>query len=232
MRLPEGGGMARVLIVEDDGTTARLLEDGLRTDGYDVTVEGTGAGAILAATTSTFDVIAGDVMLPDVDGFEICRFLRSHGVTTPILLLTARDAIDDRVRGLDAGADDYLTKPFAFAEFSARIRALVRRSPAPPAGTLELGPLRLDPGQLEFVVGDRRLALSRREFRVLRTLLDRAGEVVARDTLLDEVWGTRFIDPNVVDQYIRYVRRKLEPLTDRVRIETVRGAGYRLAEAP
>ena len=223
--------MARLLVVEDDPTTARLLEEGLRTDGHDVTVEVTGSAAILTATSHPFDVIATDVMLPDLDGFEICRFLRAHGVTTPILLLTARDAVGDRVRGLDTGADDYLVKPFAFAEFAARVRALLRRGPGLTAVDPSLGPLRFDTEQAEFAVGGRRLALSRRESALLRALLDRAGETVERDTLLDEVWGTRFVEPTIVDQYVRYVRRKLGAVTEDVVIETVRGVGYRLVEA-
>ncbi|MBW4041516.1 MAG: response regulator transcription factor [Acidobacteria bacterium] len=224
--------MARLLVVEDDPTTARLLEEGLRTDGHEVTVEITGSAAILTATSRQFDVIATDVMLPDIDGFEICRFLRTHGVTTPILLLTARDGVGDRVRGLDTGADDYLVKPFAFAEFAARVRALLRRGPGLSAADPALGPLRLDTEKAEFAVGGRRLALSRRESALLRALLDRAGEPVERDTLLDEVWGTRFVESTIVDQYVRYVRRKLGAMTDDVVIETVRGVGYRLVEAP
>jgi two-component system OmpR family response regulator len=223
--------VARVLIVEDDATTARLIEDGLRSDGHEVVVAVTGAAGILAATSRAFDVIASDVMLPDVDGFEICRFLRLQGVETPILLLTARDAVGDRVLGLDAGADDYLVKPFAFAEFAARIRALGRRSAGLTAKEVVLGPLRLDSGRAEFEVDGRRLALSRREFAVLRTLVEHAGETLERDTMLEEVWGTRFIEANIVDQYIRYVRRKLETATDQVLIETVRGIGYRLVES-
>lgn len=221
-----------MLIVEDNATTARLLEEGLRSDGYDAVVEATGSAGILAATTSRFDVIATDVMLPDIDGFEICRFLRAHDVETPILLLTARDGIDDRVRGLDTGADDYLVKPFAFAEFGARIRALLRRSTVLPSAPLAIGPLVLDAGRGEFAVHGQRLALSRREFAVLRALLDHCTETVDRSTLLSEVWGTQYIEAKIVDQYIRYVRRKLEAVTDQVLIETVRGAGYRLLERP
>ena len=224
--------MARVLIVEDDATTARLLEDGLRSDGYEVVVAATGAEGILAATSSRFDVISTDVMLQDVDGFEICRFLRAHDVATPILLLTARDGVDDRVHGLDVGADDYLVKPFAFAEFAARIRALRRRSVLTRTQDPVLGPLRLDSSKAEFELDGRRLALSRREFAVLRMLLDRPGETVDREELLEEVWGTTFVESTIVDQYIRYVRRKLEASTDRLLIETVRGIGYRLVEAP
>lgn len=224
--------MPRVLVVEDDVTMGRQLADGLRGDGYEVVVALTGAGGILAATSERVDVIATDVMLPDVDGFEICRYLRERGVATPIILLTARDAVDDRVRGLDCGADDYLVKPFAFAELSARVRALLRRPAPAGAGALAIGPLRLDAVAHELDAGGAPIALSRRETAVLRVLLETAGEEVARQRLLDEVWGTGFVDPTIVDQYIRYLRRKLAAATDRVVVETVRGVGYRIALAP
>ncbi|GAA2750136.1 response regulator transcription factor [Amnibacterium kyonggiense] len=222
--------MARVLVIEDDPVTARLVEEGLRDDGHEVQVAATGSAGILAATRDRFDVIATDVMLPDVDGFEICRFLRAQEIQTPILVLTARDAVDDRVRGLDAGADDYLVKPFAFAEFAARIRALDRRHGARAADERRLGPLRLDTARGEFTVDGARLPLSPRETAVLRALLEHPGEPVEREALLQDVWGTRFIAHNIVDQYIGYVRRKLEAATDRVVVESVRGVGYRLVE--
>ncbi|MGN6444623.1 response regulator transcription factor [Amnibacterium sp.] len=224
--------MSRVLVIEDDPMMARLLEEGLRADGHEVQVASTGAAGIVAATNAPFDLVATDVMLPDVDGFEICRFLRARGMSVPILLLTARDAVDDRVKGLDTGADDYLVKPFAFAEFAARVRALLRRPAAIGAADLALGPLRLDLARSEMTVDGRTLALSKREFAVLRALLERAGETVTREVLLEDVWGTTFIDPTIVDQYIRYVRRKLTAATERVVVETIRGVGYRLTEAP
>ncbi len=220
--------MPRILIIEDDATMAALLADGLRADGYDPEVVGTGAEGLLAATRTPFDLIATDVMLPDLDGFEICRQLRAWTVMTPIIVLTARDSVEDRVRGLDAGADDYLVKPFAFAEFAARVRALLRRPAAAPDAAAERGNVRLDASTGEVTVAGRALSLSRREFGLLRSLIGHADAVTSRETILDEVWGTVFVEPTIVDQYVRYVRRKLQAAAADVRIETLRGVGYRL----
>jgi two-component system, OmpR family, response regulator len=220
--------MSRILIVEDDVTMAGLLADGLRADGHEATVVGLGAAALLAATETDFDLIASDVMLPDIDGFEVCRQLRAWNVRTPIIVLTARDSVEDRVRGLDFGADDYLVKPFAFVEFAARVRALLRRPSVPTDAAIRAGNVRLDATTGTVTANDTVLSLSRREFGVLRVLLARPGEVTARDVILDEVWGTVFVDPTIVDQYIRYVRRKLSAAAADVSIETLRGVGYRL----
>lgn len=219
--------MTRILVVEDDPQMGALVAGGLREEGYEVTVVENGVDALIAAATEEFGAAAIDVMLPEMSGFEICRHLRAHGSTLPVLLLTARDSVDDRVQGLDSGADDYLIKPFAFAEFSARIRALVRREAAAPKATLRIGRLELDSATVRASVDGTPLSMSMKEFTLLRFFATHIGEVLTREEILSEVWGTtHHIDRNVVDQYVGYVRRKLEPTTAGVRITTVRGTGY------
>ncbi len=206
-----------------------LIERGLSGEGYHVTLVTNGMDALIAAATSNYSAAAIDVMMPEMTGFEVCRHLRQQGSTLPVLLITARDAIEDRVFGLDSGADDYLTKPFAFAEFSARIRALVRREASTPKPVLRIGALALDTATVRAAVDDIPLSLSTKEFSLLRYLVFRAGDTVSRAEILQEVWGTtRHIDPTIVDQYVRYLRRKLDPVHSRVTIVTVRGSGYRL----
>lgn len=206
-----------------------LVKHGLEEDGYDVTLVSNGVDALIAAATERFSAAAIDVMLPEMSGFEICRHLRKQGNPLPVLLLTARDEIEDRVRGLDSGADDYLTKPFAFAEFCARIRALVRRdsSTAPPI--LRVGSMTMDASTVRASADGVPLPLSSKEFALLWLLGARVGDTVSRAEILREVWGTtQFIDPTIVDQYVSYLRRKLEPIHSGVSIATVRGVGYRL----
>lgn len=206
-----------------------LIERGLTGEGYDITLVTNGMEALIAASNSDFAAAAIDVMMPEMTGVEVCRHLRQHGSTLPVLLITARDAVEDRVLGLDSGADDYLTKPFAFAEFSARIRALVRRDASRPKPVLRLGALILDTASVRVTVEDRPLPLSTKEFSLLRYLLSRQGDVVSRTEILQEVWGTtRHIDPTIVDQYVRYLRRKLDPVSAGVAIVTLRGSGYSL----
>ena len=206
-----------------------LIVRGLTGEGYDITLVTNGMEALIAAAGSEFAAAAIDVMMPEMTGFEVCRHLRQHGSTLPVLLITARDAVEDRVFGLDSGADDYLTKPFAFAEFSARIRALVRRDAATPKPVLRLGALSLDTASVRASVENRPLPLSTKEFSLLRYLVSRQGEVVSRNDILQEVWGTtRHIDPTIVDQYVRYLRRKLDPVNAEITITTVRGSGYSL----
>ncbi len=206
-----------------------LIKRGLSGEGYEVTLVTTGVDALIAAANSEFAAAAVDVMMPEMTGFEVCRHLRQHGSTLPVLLITARDAIEDRVFGLDSGADDYLTKPFAFAEFSARIRALVRRDASTPKPVLRLGTLVLDTASVRATVEDKPLPLSTKEFSLLRYLATRRGETLSRADILNEVWGTtHHIDPTIVDQYIRYLRRKLDPVSSGVTIVTVRGSGYSL----
>jgi two-component system, OmpR family, response regulator len=221
--------MVKVLVVEDDETMAALLERGLTNEGYDVIRVENGMEALIAVANNTFAAAAIDVMLPEMSGYEICRHLRNHGNLLPVLLLTARDSIDDRVHGLDSGADDYLTKPFAFAELSARIRALVRRDAAIPKPVVTIGRLQLDIQAVRATLDERIIPLSTKEFSLLRMLATRNGEIASRPEILQEVWGTtRHIDPTIVDQYIRYLRKKLAPIDSGVEIETARGSGYSL----
>ena len=224
--------MVKILIVEDDPEMGALVKHGLEEEGYDVTVVTNGVDALIAAGQHDFSAAAVDVMLPEMSGFEICRHLRKQGNRLPVLLLTALDAIEDRVQGLDSGADDYLTKPFAFAEFSARIRALVRRDSAPKS-TLRIGNVTLDASTVRASVNGSTLPLSAKEFALLWTLGARSGEPMSRNEILEEVWGTtQYIDSQVVDQYVSYLRRKLEPLDSGLSIVTVRGVGYRVEVTP
>jgi len=212
---------------------SRLLERGLTEEGYEVDVVEDGVAALVAVATVPYAAAAIDVMLPEMTGFEVCRRIREQGLLLPVLLLTARDAIEDRVKGLDAGADDYLIKPFAFAELSARLRAMMRRDASAQRPILELGRLVLDTTNLTIGVDGKRVALSVKEFALLRFLLAEPNVTHDRTRILDEVWGTsKHIDPNVVDQYIGYLRRKLDPLDPGMRIATVRGVGYRAEALP
>jgi two-component system OmpR family response regulator len=221
--------VVKVLVVEDDETMGALLEKGLGDEGYEVVRVANGMDALIAVANNTFAAAAVDVMLPEMTGYEICRHLRNQGNLLPVLLLTARDSIDDRVHGLDSGADDYLTKPFAFAELSARIRALVRRDAAIPKQVMAVGRLQLDIQAVRATMDGKILPLSTKEFSLLRMLAAREGEVATRPEILQEVWGTtRHIDPTIVDQYVRYLRKKLQPIDPGVEVETVRGAGYLL----
>ena len=224
--------MVKILVVEDDGAMGALVKHGLEEGGYEVTLVTNGVDALIAVANDEFSAAAIDVMLPEMSGFEICRHLRNQGNTMPVMLLTARDAVEDRVIGLDSGADDYLTKPFSFAEFSARIRALVRRDSAAPKSTLRIGGIALDAATVRATANGSALPLSSKEFAMLWTLGAHIGEALSRQEILQEVWGTtQHIDPTIVDQYVSYVRRKLEPLGTGVSISTVRGVGYRLVVA-
>ena len=219
----------RVLVVEDEIKMASLIRRGLRSEGLAADVTARGEDALWMAGATGYDVIVLDVMLPGVDGFEVCRRLRESGVRSPVLMLTARDAVDDRVRGLDTGADDYLTKPFSFAELGARLRALARRGPVERAPVLDVGDLRLDPSARRVWRGDAEIGLSAREFALLETLMRHPGQVLDRLQLLDHVWDGEYENrSNVVDVYIRYLREKVDRPFGVASIETVRGAGYRL----
>ncbi|WP_346769297.1 response regulator transcription factor [Planctomonas sp. JC2975] len=219
---------ARLLVVEDDPDMARLLRRGLAAEGYDVLSVDNGVDALITLRDNTVDALAVDVMLPGMSGFELCRRVRESGKTMPILLLTARDAVEDRVFGLDSGADDYLTKPFAFAELAARLRALLRRD-ASAKPTLKVGNLTIDSLEHKATADGRQVAFSPREFSLVRLLALHAGEMVTRGDILDDIWGGHeHIDQNVLDQYVSYVRRKLDASATGLRIATVRGLGYRL----
>ena len=219
----------RVLIVEDEVKMAALIRRGLRDDGMAADVAIKGEEALWMAAATDYDVIVLDVMLPGMDGFEVCRKLRADAVFAPVLMLTARDAIDDRVEGLDTGADDYLVKPFSFAELGARLRALSRRGPIERAPVLRAGDLHLDPSSRRVWRAGGDIALSAKEFALLETFMRRQGQVLDRFQLLEHAWDGEYENrSNVVDVYVRYLREKIDrPFAVRS-IETVRGAGYRL----
>jgi two-component system OmpR family response regulator len=219
----------RVLIVEDEPKMAALVARALREEGHAADATPNGEDALWMAEAAPYDAIVLDLMLPGVDGLEVVRRLRAKQIWTPVLLLTARDAITDRVDGLDAGADDYLTKPFAFAELLARIRAIARRGPVERPAILEAGDLRLDPAAHRAWRGSTELELSAREFALLELLLRNAGRTLSRTQLLDGAWDMSFErKSNVVDVYMRYLREKVDRPFGRESIETVRGVGYRL----
>jgi two-component system, OmpR family, response regulator len=224
-------GEMRVLVVEDEEKLAKLLARGLREEGYAADVAGRGEDALWMAMAAPYDAILLDVMLPGSDGFDVCRRLRKEGVWSPVLMLTARDAVDDRVTGLDAGADDYLAKPFAFDELLARLRALMRRPPVERPTVLSVGDLRLDPALHRVWRGEDELRLSAKEFALLETFMRRPGEVLTRSQLLDAAWDMGFERrSNVVDVNVRYLREKIDRPFGRESLETVRGVGYRLRE--
>jgi two-component system OmpR family response regulator len=219
----------KILIVEDDPEMGRLIDRGLTAEGYETQVVANGVDALIAITNNDFSLAAIDVMLPQMSGFEICRRIRESGNLLPILLITARDAVEDRVFGLDSGADDYLTKPFAFVELSARVRALLRRDAAGDKLTIAVGRLQLDSLALTVKVDSRTVAMSPKEFTLLRLLAGQSGQIVSRQRILEDVWGgVDNIDPNIVDQYISYLRRKIDSAEAGVRIVTLRGKGYSL----
>jgi two-component system, OmpR family, response regulator len=219
----------RVLVVEDDPKMAALIARGLREDGVATDLAGTGEDALWMAGSTEYDALVLDVLLPGIDGFETCQRLREDGVWAPVLLLTARDAVEDRIAGLDGGADDYLTKPFSFAELLARLRALVRRGAAERPVELELGDLRLDPATKRVARGATEIDLSAREFALLEAFMRRPGEVLSRYALLEQVWDYDYENrSNVVDSYVRFLRRKIDRPFGTDSIETVRGAGYRM----
>ncbi len=219
----------RVLLVEDEVRMAGAIRRALRSEGILADVAGTGEDAMAMARASDYDVLVLDVMLPDIDGFETCRRLRADRVWVPIIMLTARDAIEDRVRGLDQGADDYLTKPFSLAELLARLRALARRGPVERPAVLEVGDLRLDPATWQVWRGDVEISLSAREFAVLETFMRRAGQVLSHMQLLDAAWDLGYEQrSNVVEVYVRYLREKIDRPFGIKSLETVRGVGYRL----
>jgi two-component system, OmpR family, response regulator len=219
----------RVLIVEDELRMASLIRRGLLEEGHAADVAASGEDALWMAEAHDYDAIVLDVMLPGIDGFETCRRLRSSDVWAPVLMLTARDAVEDRVAGLDTGADDYLVKPFAFAELLARLRALARRGDPERPNVLQVGDLMLDPAAREVRRGDEEILLSAKEFSLLETFMRRPGEVLSRLHLLEHAWDFAYENrSNVVDVYIRHLRRKIDEPFARRSLETVRGAGYRL----
>jgi two-component system, OmpR family, response regulator len=219
----------RVLVVEDEAKLADLLARGLREEGHAADVARNGEDALWMATAVPYDAVVLDVMLPGLDGLEVCRELRRRSVWTPVLILTARDAVADRVAGLDTGADDYLVKPFSFAELLARLRALARRAPAERPAVLEVGDLRLDPATREVTRAGVEVILSAKEFALLEVFMRRPGETLSRLRLLEGAWDIAYESrSNLVDVYVGYLRRKIDRPFGRSSLVTVRGVGYRL----
>ena len=219
----------RVLVVEDDPKLGPVLVRGLATDAIAADLVTTGREAIIRAGATDYTVIVLDVMLPDLDGFQVCRALRADNTFAPVLMLTARDAIDDRVQGLDSGADDYLVKPFSFVELLARVRAMSRRGPIQRTVMLEVGDLRLDSARHQVWRGDTPIDLSRKEYAILEALMRHAGAVLSRFDLLEQMWSYDYENrSNIVEVYIRYLREKIDRPFDRNTLQTVRGVGYRV----
>ena len=223
----------RVLIIEDEVKMVALLRRGLAEDGHLADVAVDGESGVAMARASEYDAIVLDVMLPGMDGFGTCRQLRQAGVWSGVLMLTARDNVDDRVSGLDSGADDYLTKPFSFSELLARLRALARRGTPTRPTQLRVGTLRLDPATRRVWRGEIEVTLSTKEFTLLETFMRRPGVVLTRSQLLEYAWDYGYENrSNVVDVYVRYLREKVDRPFGCASLETVHGAGYRLRERP
>lgn len=219
----------RVLIVEDDDSVARFLTQATREAGYSPVVADNGADALHLASTTSFDLILLDVMIPEINGFEVCRRLRASKIMTPVLIITARDALEDKIEGLDSGADDYIVKPFQIAELLARIRVLLRRSVSSPV-ILSVGDLTLDPATRQAKRATKTIYLSATEYALLEYLMRNAGRVMTRSMILDHVWQYDFDgNDNVLDVYINYLRNKVDKRHDIQLIHTVRGVGYRMA---
>jgi len=219
----------RILVIEDDDKLRALLGRGLAEEGYAVDIAGNGADAVWQATEHPYDAVVLDLGLPDIDGFAVCRQLREHDCWVPVLMLTALDGVEHRVRGLDVGADDYLVKPFAFAELVARLRALVRRGTTARPAKLAVGDLVLDPASRTVARGPQGIDLTAKEFALLEYLMRHPGEVLSRTRLVEHVWDSAYDgDLHVVNVYIAYLRDKIDRPVGRTSLGTVRGAGYRL----
>jgi two-component system OmpR family response regulator len=219
----------RVLVIEDETRMARLVKRALEEEGHAVDLAANGTDGVWLATENPYGAIVLDVMLPDFDGFEACRRLRANDVCAPVIMLTARDSVGDRVRGLDAGADDYLVKPFSLLELAARLRALARRGGPPRPVLLAAGDLKLDPAAKRAWRAGTELRLSPKEFALLELFLRHPGDVLTRSQIIEAVWDFAYDGgSNVVDQYVNYLRRKVDAPFGRHDIETVRGMGYRL----
>ena len=223
----------QILIVEDEKKMAAVLKKGLEADNHRVALAYDGRSGLDLAATAEFDVIVLDVMLPVIDGFEVARRLRKNDNETPILMLTARDAAPDIVRGLDLGADDYLTKPFSFEVFLARLRSVARRGSQPRPTVLQIGDLVLNPGSHQVTRDKREIHLSPTEFRLLELLMRRSGRVVPRDAIVEAVWDfDHEVEENTLDTFIRLLRSKIDRDHDHKLIQTVRGVGYTIREIP
>jgi DNA-binding response OmpR family regulator len=227
-RLEVAAGV-KILIVEDDISVARFMKQAAQESGYTVEMSGNGREALELATSRAYDLILLDVMLPEIDGFEICRRVRAHQIATPILIITAKDTLEDKLAGLDGGADDYIVKPFQVAELLARMRALLRRGSSAPA-ILQVDDLTLDPSTRQAHRGKRTVYLSATEYTLLEDLMRKAGRVVTRSMILDHVWQYDFDgNDNVLDVYISYLRRKIDRGNSHPLIHTVRGVGFRIS---
>ena len=221
----------RLLLVEDDAKLAAAVSRGLRSEGYAVDLAVDGEAALADSNVWDYDAVVLDLMLPRRDGFDVCRTLRERGSFVPILMLTARGRVDDRIRGLDAGADDYLAKPFDFGELLARVRALIRRGPSERPASLHVGDLTVDPASHAVIRAGRAVDLTAREFAVLEFLARHPGQLVTRARLLDHVWDANYEgSTNIVDVYVGYLRKKLEKPFGKPLIRTVRGAGFVLEQ--
>jgi DNA-binding response OmpR family regulator len=219
----------KILLVEDEKKVANFVRSGLKSEGFTVDLAADGEEGLFLARDGAFDLIILDILLPKLDGITICKKLRAEGKAMPIIMLTAKDSVEDRVRGLDAGADDYLTKPFSFAELLARVRALTRRHKAAGQEKLTVGDLTLDPETFEVVRGGKKISLSATEFRLLKYLMENSSHVVTKTLILENVWGYDFSpESNVVDVYIKYLRDKVDKGFKTSFIKTVRGIGYRI----
>jgi DNA-binding response OmpR family regulator len=224
----------RILVVEDERKVASFIRQGLEEEGHAVEVAGDGGAALeLILDDRPYDLVVLDVMLPRRDGFEVLKSLREQRIQSPVLLLTARDTVRDKVMGLDLGADDYLTKPFAFEEFLARVRALLRRGATAPAPVLRVADLTLDPSTREVVRGGRRITLTAREYALLEYFLRNVGRVLTRPMIAEHVWGLDFdTETNIIDVYVGYLRRKLDTGGEQPLLHTVRSVGYALKTEP
>ncbi len=232
MSWPAYSSGKRILLVEDEPKMADVVARGLRHEGYAVDVAGDGDEALFQVRVYEYDLVILDVMLPGADGFEVCRTLRDEGRWSPVLMLTARDDVADRIRGLDVGADDYLVKPFSFGELLARVRALLRRRPRRRPPVLRVGDIELDPAAHQVRRAGQDVELSAREFALLHYMMENPDEVLTRTRLLEHVWDANYDGPsNIVDVYVGYLRKKLEQPFDRPLIKTVRGVGYTLEPA-
>jgi len=221
----------RILIVEDEKKMAAVLKKGLEADNHRVSLAFDGRSGLELASTTEFDVVVLDLMLPVIDGFEVARRLRRNDNRTPILMLTARDAVPDIVKGLDVGADDYLTKPFAFEVFLARLRSVARRGSTPRPTILQVGDLILNPASHKVSRGEREIHLSPTEFRLLELLMRRSGRVVSRNAIVEAVWDfDHDVEENTLDTFIRLLRSKVDRDHDYKLIQTVRGIGYTIRE--
>jgi DNA-binding response OmpR family regulator len=219
----------RVLVVEDEREMAELLEKGLADEGHSIALAHGGFEGVQLAETFNFDAIVLDLMLPGIDGFEVARRLRQKRNHTPILILTARDALPDMVKGLDIGADDYLTKPFSFTEFSARLRAVSRRGPIVQGPQLKVADLVLDPATHGIFRGEREIVLTKKEYALLELLMRNAGRILTHNTIIEAVWGTdQPVDDNTLQALVKLLRHKIDRDQELKLIETVRGFGYRI----